>query len=77
MLLVVVLSLRDCDVSEPMVLDDEFITKDGLLPQPEGRQSRMCAFVAAIRVHVVLEGVVSFSSPSRLSFPCLHSHLSC
>lgn len=50
--------LRDCDVSEPLVLDDEYIMADGLGVQPEGSQSRICAFVAAIRLHVVLEGVV-------------------
>ena len=56
-------SLRDCDVSEPIILDDEHITAEGLGEQPEGNKSRICAFVAAIRLHVVLEGVVSPVSP--------------
>lgn len=51
-------SLRDCDVPEPVILDDEYIRKDGLGVQPDNSKSRICAFVAAIRLHVVLEGVV-------------------
>lgn len=43
---------------EPVILDDEYITKDGLGVQPDNSKSRICAFVAAIRLHVVLEGVV-------------------
>lgn len=44
-----------------MILDDQYITAEGLGEQPEGSKSRICAFVAAIRLHVVLEGVVSLS----------------
>lgn len=61
------LSLRDCDVSEPMILDDQYITAEGLGEQPEGSKSRICAFVAAIRLHVVLEGVVSSLSSATLA----------
>jgi hypothetical protein len=50
--------LRDCDVPEPVILDDEYITKDGLGHQPDSGKSRICAFVAAIRLHIVLEGVL-------------------
>ncbi|KAJ9124442.1 hypothetical protein QFC24_003230 [Naganishia onofrii] len=50
-----IIHLRDCDVPEPLQVDDEFITKDEILPQPSGHQTRMSAFVAVIRLHVVLE----------------------
>ena len=37
--------LRDCDVSEPAVVDDEFITRDTMGPQPADIPSRMGAFI--------------------------------
>lgn len=56
--------LRDCDVSEPTVLDDEYITHDGLGVQPDGIESRMSAFVCTIRLFVVLEAVLD-TPPAR------------
>lgn len=50
--------LRDCDVGEPAVLDDEYIARDGVRAQPEGVESRMSAFVCTIRLFVVLEAVL-------------------
>ncbi|KAJ9107518.1 hypothetical protein QFC21_000974 [Naganishia friedmannii] len=50
-----IIHLRDCDVPEPLQVDDEYITKDAILAQPSGHQTRMSAFVAVIRLHVVLE----------------------
>lgn len=63
-----IIHLRDCDVTEPMIIDDENLSADGAKEQKNPEQSRMCAFVAAIRLHVVLEGVIdSCVHPS--SFP--------
>ncbi|KAJ9099999.1 hypothetical protein QFC19_005816 [Naganishia cerealis] len=63
-----IIHLRDCDVPEPLQVDDEFITKDEILTQPSSHQSRLSAFVAVIRLHVVLEGVIdSCVTPSTFS----------
>lgn len=69
-----IIHLRDCDVPEPLQIDDEYITKDGILDQPKNTQTRLSAFVAVIRLHVVLEGVIdacvtpsSFESSSFLA----------
>ena len=59
------LRLCDCDVQEPAVVDDEFITPDGVGPQPSGTESRMGAFVATLRYYVVLESVLDL--PPTLS----------
>ncbi|OBZ78048.1 putative transcriptional regulatory protein C3C7.04 [Grifola frondosa] len=40
--------LRDCDVGEPAIVDDEFITRDGLGVQPPETESRMSAFVSCV-----------------------------
>lgn len=50
--------LRDCDIGEPTVVDDEFVTREGVLSQPPGTESRMSAFLAAIRIMVVMESVL-------------------
>lgn len=52
------LRLRDCDVPEPAVVDDEFISAEGVGQQPPGTPSRMGAFVATLRYYVVLESVL-------------------
>lgn len=52
------LRLRDCDVPEPAVVDDEFISAEGVGQQPAGTPSRMGAFVATLRYYVVLESVL-------------------
>lgn len=56
--------LRDTDIGEPTVVDDEFITHDGILSQPAGTESRMSAFIASVRIMVVMESVLDIS-PSR------------
>ncbi|KAG6333103.1 hypothetical protein ID866_5986 [Astraeus odoratus] len=61
------LRLRDCDIGEPAILDDEFITRDGILSQPAGIESRMSAFVAIIRIMVVLESVLNMPPPRHPS----------
>lgn len=50
--------LRDCDVSEPAPVDDEFITRDGVgIPSP-GTECRLTAFICSLRIMVVLESVL-------------------
>ncbi len=56
--------LRDCDVGEPAVVDDEFITRDGIGIQPVEQESRMSAFLGCVRVFVVLESILD-GPPSR------------
>lgn len=60
--------LRDCDVPEPALVDDEFFSKEGIGPQPAGVESRLGAFVATLKLFVVLESVLdvplSYSSVS-------------
>lgn len=50
-----IIHLRDCDVPEPLQIDDEYLTKEKILDQPPNHQTRLSAFVAVIRLHVVLE----------------------
>lgn len=53
-----IIHLRDCDVTEPLIVDDEHLTPDGVTEQSNETnetKSRLCAFVAAIRLHVILE----------------------
>jgi hypothetical protein len=60
--------LRDCDVSEPALVDDEFITRESIGTPPPGTESRMSAFVCVLRIMVVLEGVIDVVVPSRRRF---------
>ncbi|KAJ9098748.1 hypothetical protein QFC21_004396 [Naganishia friedmannii] len=54
------LRLADCDVSEPLPVDDAYITEaQGVQPWPEESPSVMAGFVASIRLHVVLERAVT------------------
>ena len=58
--------LRDCDVPEPSPVDDEFITKSGIVQPPSGNSPpRMTAFIAALRLFVVMESVLDTPPPSR------------
>jgi hypothetical protein len=57
--------LRDCDVGEPALVDDEFITREAIGSPPPGQESRMSAFVCVLRILVVLEGVLDVIVPSR------------
>jgi len=50
-----IIHLRDCDVTEPIIVDDEDLSPDGIKERGKENNSRMCAFVAAIRLHVILE----------------------
>ncbi|EJD02515.1 uncharacterized protein FOMMEDRAFT_125041 [Fomitiporia mediterranea MF3/22] len=62
-----VLRLKDCDAREPAAVDDEYITADSVGPQPEGTESRLGAFIACLRVSVVLEAVLDAPSPPQPS----------
>lgn len=55
--------LRDCDVSEPAAVNDEFITRDYIGPQPTEMPSRMRAFICVLRLLVVLESVLDTPPP--------------
>ncbi|KAF9223071.1 hypothetical protein BS17DRAFT_782325 [Gyrodon lividus] len=55
--------LRDCDIREPTIVDDEFITHDGMLSQPIGTESRLSAFIASVRIMVVMESVLDIPPP--------------
>jgi hypothetical protein len=57
--------LRDCDVGEPTLVDDEFISREAIGSPPPGTESRMSSFVCCLRILVVLEGVVDVVVPSR------------
>ncbi|KAH7909463.1 fungal-specific transcription factor domain-containing protein [Hygrophoropsis aurantiaca] len=59
--------LRDCDIGEPTIVDDEFITHDGMVTQPAGTESRMSAFVSALRIMVVMESVLDIPAPRHRS----------
>lgn len=56
--------LRDCDVGEPAIVDDEYISRDGIGIQPADHHSRMDVFVNIVRVFIVLESILD-SPPSR------------
>lgn len=51
--------MRDCDVGEPVAVDDEFITHEGIGEQPAGTPSRVEVFMAVVKVFVVLESVLN------------------
>ena len=51
--------MRDCDVGEPVAVDDEFITHEGIGEQPAGTPSRIEAFMAVVKVFVVLESLLN------------------
>ncbi len=57
--------LRDCDVSEPAAVDDEFITRDIIGLQPTETPSRMGAFICVLRLLVVLESVLDAPPPKH------------
>lgn len=56
--------LRDCDVGEPAIIDDEFISHEGVGVQPPDTESRMSAFVCSVRYFVILESLLDVP-PSR------------
>lgn len=66
-----IIRLRDCDVAEPAAVDDEYITKESLGVPPPGTESRMSAFVCALRIMIVLESVLDVPPLRQTSSPFL------
>ncbi|KAK4541695.1 hypothetical protein LTR36_007404 [Oleoguttula mirabilis] len=52
------LSDEDVDQDFPLEVDDEYITKDGILPMPEGQVSLMAAFNAHTRLVQIISKIV-------------------
>ena len=49
--------LNDVDVPEPVAVDDAYLTADSIGVQPLDKPSIQAGFVAAIRLHMLLERV--------------------
>ena len=60
------LSDDDIDQEFPAEVDDEFISKDGILPMPDGQVSLMTAFNAHTRLVHVLQKVVRYVYPIKV-----------
>jgi len=58
-----VIRLRDCDISEPLPIDDEFITRETITTPPAGTPCRMGAFLHVLRTMIVLERVLDVPAP--------------
>ena len=72
--------LRDCDVGEPAIVDDEFITRESdVSAQPSGTESpneRIC--VCVLRIMVVMESVVDVPALTQsweIPHPSCYAHL--
>ncbi|EME50244.1 hypothetical protein DOTSEDRAFT_68949 [Dothistroma septosporum NZE10] len=63
------LSDDDVDQDFPMEVDDEFITKDGILPQPEGVVPLIAAFNAHTRLVQLLQKIVRKIYPIKVQSP--------
>lgn len=59
------LSEEDVDQEFPIEVDDEFITKDGILPMPEGRISLYTASNAHTRLMFTLSKVIKYIYPTK------------
>lgn len=55
----------DIDQEDPMEVDDEYITLDGILPMPEGKLSMITATNAHSRLVVVLTKVIKYIYPIK------------
>ncbi|KAK3725855.1 Gypsy retrotransposon integrase-like protein 1 [Vermiconidia calcicola] len=60
------LSDEDIDQEFPIEVDDEYITKDGIKPMPEGQVSIMTAFNAHTRLVSILQKIVRKVYPIKL-----------
>lgn len=56
-----ILRLKDCDVPEPEAIDDEYISHDEVGVQPAHSPSRLGAFLACLRLCIILEAVLEAS----------------
>lgn len=59
------LSDEDIDQEFPIEVDDEYITKDGILPMPEGRMSLYAASNAHTRLMFILSKVIKYIYPIK------------
>lgn len=64
-------TLNDEDVDQefPAEVDDEYITKDGILPMPDGVVSLMTAFNAHTRLVLLLQKIVRKVYPIKVQHP--------
>lgn len=60
------LSDEDIDQEFPTEVDDEYVTKDGILPMPEGQVSIMTAFNAHTRLVQLLQKIVRYVYPIKV-----------
>lgn len=63
------LSDEDIDQEFPAEVDDEYITKDGILPMPEGEVPLMTAFNAHTRLVQILQKIVRKIYPIKVQSP--------
>ncbi|CAK4028819.1 Activator of stress 1 [Lecanosticta acicola] len=63
------LSDEDIDQEFPTAVDDEYITRDGILPMPEGTVSLMTAFNAHTRLVQILQKIVRKIYPIKVQSP--------
>jgi hypothetical protein len=63
------LSDEEIDQEFPIEVDDEFVTKDGILPMPEGQASVMTAFNAHTRLTQLLSKIVRYVYPIKAQDP--------
>ena len=61
------LSDDDIDQEYPLEVDDEFITEEGIQPQPEGQVSLMTAFNAHTRIVKILSKIIRKVYPIKTS----------
>lgn len=59
------LSNDDIDQELPLEVDDEYITKDSVLPMPEGKISLYTATNAHTRLMAILSKVVKYIYPTK------------
>ena len=59
------LNADDVDQDEPLELDDQYITVDGILPMPAGQPSLMAGFNAHTRMVAILTKIVQYIYPIK------------
>lgn len=66
------LSDDDIDQELPIEVDDEYITKDGVLPMPAGRISTYAASNAHTKLLAILAKVIQYIYPVKGVERCVH-----
>lgn len=59
------LSMDDIDQVQPIEVDDEYITKDAILPMPEGKTSLYAASNAHTKLMEILADVIKYIYPTK------------